>query len=110
MALLQGSSYYLPIKIVGANGTSITGDVVENVSFTIGGLTKGFADGVEFDKEKMAWIIPLTEDETFLFENTVEWQARFLFSDGRVDGTIPKTENVYDSINRVKLSKGDGDA
>ena len=39
MALLQGSSYVLPIKITEKSGQVVTGDVVVSNSFTIGDIT-----------------------------------------------------------------------
>lgn len=103
---LQGSSYNLPIQIIDAKGRIITNADVIEASFTIGNLTKNYKnDGtgeVDFDYVKNSWIIPLTQEETFNFKKgLVEWQARFLFSNGLVDGTRPKSENVFESINET---------
>lgn len=103
MALLQGSSYVLPIKITEKSGQVVTGDVVVSNSFTIGNITKEAV----YNSETQMWEVPLTEEETFGLDNkNVEWQARFKFVGGRVDGTVPKEEYVYQSVNKVKLSGG----
>lgn len=107
MALLQGSSYYLPIKITDQEGKVVTGDVVQKSTFTIGNITK---EGV-YNAETQMWEVPLSEEETFSLNNEIiDWQARFLFVDGTTDGTKPKGEYVYASVNKVRLSGGDGNA
>lgn len=107
MALLQGSSYYLPIKITDHEGKVVTGEIVQKNTFTIGNITK---EGV-YNGETHMWEVELTEDETFGLNNkAVEWQARFLFNDGTIDGTRPKLAYVYESINKEKLSGGNDNA
>lgn len=113
MAFLQGSSYELPIVVKDCNGEAITDEMVKKASFTIGEVTKEY-DGkngeVWFDIETQSWILPLTEEETFKFTKSVDWQARFLFNSGKTDGTIPKNEYVYDSINKTYFGNGGEDA
>lgn len=101
MAILQGSSYELPVVIKDSAGKVIDETMVARGSFTFGDLKKTFGDGGEvyYNGDIGAWIIPLSEEETFALRETVKWQARFLFFDGKVDGTVPKCEYVYDSIN-----------
>ena len=107
MALLQGSSYYLPIKITDKEGKVVTGEIVQKNTFTIGNITK---EGI-YNEETQMWEIPLSESETFALKNSaVEWQARFLFMDGSIDGTLPKQAYIYESVNKVKLSGGDDNA
>lgn len=108
MAILQGSSYEMPVVIRDSAGNVIDDTVVAKGSFTFGDLKKTYGDGgdVYFNPESGAWIIPLSEEETFSLKETVKWQARFLFFDGTVDGTVPKSEYVYDSINFDILGGG----
>lgn len=103
---LQGSSYNLPIQIKDLKGKIITNADVKEGSFTIDSLTKDYkSDGtgeVTFDYVKNCWIIPLTQEETFgLQKNQIEWQARFIFNNGLVNGTKTKNENVFKSINKT---------
>lgn len=111
MAILQGSSYKLPIRVVGLNGVVVSDVMVEKGVFTIGGLEKSYGDGGEvwYDSEKQAWILPLSEKETFGLKDVVDWQVRFLMVSGEVTGTVPKGEYVYDSIIKVELSGGGDD-
>ena len=113
MAFLQGSSYELPIKVADCSGNAINSEMVERASFTIGGITKEYGGDngeVWFNEDSQSWIVPLTEEETFKFTKSVDWQARFLFKSGKTDGTIPKNEYVYDSINKTYFGKGGEDA
>jgi hypothetical protein len=108
MAILQGSGYELPIRITSPDGRVITDADVVAGSFTFGELEKEYGEGGEvyFDGEQESWILPLSEEETFAMRGTVEWQARFLMVDGKPDGTIPKYENVYSSINKRRFTAG----
>lgn len=106
MALLQGSSYYLEFKITDTNGSLVTSDIVQKATFTLGDITKEDAD-IEFNAETGMWEVFLSEEETFaLVGGAVEWQARFLFTNGVVDGTATKRGFVYESKNKVRLSGG----
>lgn len=108
MAILQGSGYELPIRITDSEGRVITDADVVAGSFTFGELEKEYGEGGEvyFDAEQESWILPLSEEETFEMRGTVEWQARFLFVNGLPDGTKPKSENVYASINKRRFTGG----
>ena len=112
MAILQGSGYELPIMITDSEGRVITDADVVAGSFTFGELEKEYGEGGEvyFDSDKEMWILPLSEEETFAMNKTVEWQARFLMANGKPDGTIPKSENVYESINKRRFTGGGEDA
>lgn len=111
MAILQGSSYKLPIVIEDVNGEAIDESLIERAVFTFGEIKKEFGDGGEvyYDWDLGAWIMPLSEEETFALQRSVMWQARFLFKSGKVDGTVPKEEYVYESINHDILG-GEVDA
>ena len=111
MAILQGSSYKLPIVIRDCAGLAIVDKMVVKGSFTFGDIVKAYGEGSEdvvFDDEKGAFIVVLTEEETRKLQGTVQWQARFLFNNGEVGGTQPVSEYIYDSIDKTNLSGGDG--
>lgn len=110
MAILQGSSYRLPIKIRDCVGNLVTSDMVIKGSFTFGDITKAYGEGsneVSYDAEKGAFVVALSEDETKSFKGVVQWQARLVLKNGSIIGTQPRTEYVYDSINNVVLSGGE---
>lgn len=105
MALLQGNTYKLPVKI-----EQITNDNIGTVlrgKFTFDDLVKWYGneegDIVVWDDVRECFIVPLTQEETFAMNRSLTWQARFKFNDGQVDGTRPKTENVYNSIDKEEL-------
>ena len=108
MAILQGSGYELPIRITDSEGNVIGDADVVAGSFTFGELIKEYGEGGEvyYDKAQESWILPLSEAETFAMMGTVEWQARFLFKSGLPDGTVPKREDVYSSINKRRFTGG----
>ena len=113
MSFLQGSTYKLPVKIRDCGGNVVTDETVERASFTFDSIVKEYGvDGgdVVFDWESESWIVPLTEEETFALEKSVKWQARFLFKNGEVDGTEPKNQLVYDSIDKTRFTGGEEDA
>lgn len=96
--LLQGNTYELPIQIKDSSGNIITPDMITKAQFVIGKYEKFYGTDVTYDFLKKAFIIPLTEQETFDLKGTIEWQARFVFTTGQIDGTLPKKESVYNSI------------
>ena len=108
MAILQGSSYKLPVVIKSPKGEVITADMVKRASFTFADVTKLYGDGGEvyFDYETNEWIVPLSEEETFALRGMIKWQARFLFVDGSVDGMSPKSEDVSGSIDQTRFTAG----
>lgn len=104
MGILQGSTYELPIYITDIRDNVVTDENVISKTFTIGTITKTDED-ISFDKETNCWIVKLNEDETFsLNAGSIEWQARFKFVGGKIDGTGAVFDNVRKSINKVRLT------
>lgn len=108
MSMLQGNTYLMPIRICDADGGVVKGEQVEKGEFVFGDLVKFFGgDGeVVWDESREAFILPLSEEETFAFKGVVEYQGRVLLKDGSVCGSVPKSEDVYTSIGRTILSDG----
>jgi len=108
MPILQGNTYELPIQIKDSEGNFVTPEMIKKASFTFGKIEKNYGelDNVYYDYYQNAWILPLTENETFILKDEVKWQVRFLFIDETIDGTLPKTEYVYSSINKKILTGG----
>ncbi|MBQ2871597.1 hypothetical protein IJE86_07840 [bacterium] len=111
MAMLQGSSYGLPIVVRDASGAVIDEAKVKSGVFQVGELEKRYGDGGEvwYDAGRGCWVVPLSEAETFMLDGVIEWQARFLMENGEVAGTVPKSEFVYRSINKTELAGGGED-
>ena len=106
--MLQGSSYKLPIVIKDSNGNLVDDTMVTKGVFTIGNLEKaydGLVGEVSYDRDKGAWIVPLSEQDTFGMKGNIKWQVRFLFTNGEIEGTEPRFDNVVESINKTILSE-----
>lgn len=106
MAMLQGNSYELPIKISDRCGKVVNDTMVKSGVFSFGGIEKMFGEDGEvwYDNERECWVMPLSERETMELAKTVKWQAKFLLNNGMSKGTLPKSEYVYESIVKVDLS------
>lgn len=103
--ILQGSTYRLPIQVKDSSGKVITPDMITKAQFVVGDYEKFYPDVVDFDEDKKSFIFPLSEEETFALRGKVMWQVRFVFSNGAVDGTLPKVEDVSRSITTTILSE-----
>lgn len=109
MGILQGNSFTLPIKVKDCSGKYITASEIAKGQFIIDELEKYYDPEnngeVFWNDEKQSFMVPLSEDETFNFKDkTISWQVRFRFTDGTIDGTRPKKENVYESITEIRLN------
>ena len=105
MALRQGDSYNLPIKIL-IDSVILDMGLVDIVEFMFGDIRKVYGgtstDGVIYSVDH--FIVPLTQEETFsLKDKTVNYQARVKFTSGDVKGTSIKKCNLYDSISQEVL-------
>ena len=102
----KGNQFYLELQILDENNSLLEVAGVEKVQFNIGELTKEYSDDfkdVTYDEEINAFKIWLTEDETFNFKNNTKMEARVLFKNNVILGTLNEDVYVYDSIKKVKL-------
>ena len=109
MALLQGNTYLLPIRIEDCEGDIVRDEQVERGEFVVGEITKFYGVGGEvvWSEEQQAFIMPLTEQETFGFKKgAIKYQGRVYLKDGSVSGSVPTSEYVYESIGTTILSDG----
>lgn len=106
MAILQGNTYLLPVQVLDCDGAVIHVDQVEKGEFTFGDLVKLYGDNgdVSWDEALQAFIVPLTENETFAFKGVVAYQGRLLLKNGSVSGSVPTNEYIYESIGKTILS------
>lgn len=106
MALLQGNSYQLPIMVKNAKCEIVTPEDVARIQFIFGGVVKYYGGNgvVTYNEDTKCFIVPLTEEETFSFnDSTVQWQIRIKYKDGSIDGTVPKQERIYSTITTEML-------
>lgn len=99
---VQGNTYELPVKLSYKEGV-IDGQMVSEAEFTFGAIRKMYPDEVTYDAERQAFIVPLSQCETFLLQGNVKYQARVKFTDGAVKGTRIGCSKVYDSISKAVL-------
>lgn len=108
MALLQGNTYLKPVQVLDSNGNVIKANRVVKGEFVFGDLYKYYGDGGEvvWNEEANAFIVPLTEEDTFSLEGAVECQARLVLDDGSVSGSVPEGHYVYESKSKTRLTEG----
>lgn len=102
----KGNQFYLEIQILDENNSLLEINGVKKVQFNIGELTKEYNDSskdVSYDEETSAFKIWLTEDETFKFKKNTKLEARVLFKNDVILGTLIEDTYVYDSLKEVKL-------
>lgn len=100
MNLMQGNTYALPIKLKMC-GRYITPDDVDVVEFTFGNVVKNYPQHVSYSDG--AFILPLSQEETFALAGMIKYQTRVLFKDGQVKSTPVQNGNVSVSISKVVL-------
>lgn len=107
MALLQGNTYLKPVQVLDSNGNVIKANRVVKGEFVFGDLYKYYGDGGEvvWNNEANAFIVPLTEEDTFSLEGAVECQARLVLDDGSVSGSVPEGHYVYTSKSKTRLTE-----
>lgn len=67
MSFYQGDQYSFILKMeVGGNPIDIEG--IELIEFTIGSLSKNWPLQVTYDKDKKLFYFPVTQEETFKFD------------------------------------------
>jgi hypothetical protein len=103
--LHQGNTYELPIKLT-IDGTALTSEDVTTVEVSFetreGVLIKKYPDEATYNEG--AFIIPLTQEETFAMSGNLAYKARVLLADGKtVKCTGLHYGNVLRSISKVVL-------
>ncbi len=102
----QGDAYSLPVQIR-LGGAALDIDNVELVEFCVGGtLRKLFPEDVRYDNGTQTFYLPLTQGETFSFQENaaVQMDVRVKFLGGAVLGLRrPGTIAVRDAISEVTL-------
>lgn len=108
MAFLQGNTYLKPVQVLDGDGNVIKANGVVKGEFVFGDLYKYYGGGGEviWSSEANAFIVPLTEEDTFSLEGVVECQARLVLDDGSVSGSVPEGHYVYTSKSKTRLTEG----
>lgn len=104
IVMMQGDSYYIPFKFYDEDGTQITSDMVDDVEIVIDGVRKTLAeDEIEYDSEDDSFLWPLTQEESFSFDEFADIQARVRFTSGDVVGVAFGSAYVQESASKVEL-------
>ena len=102
----QGNQFYLEFQITDEEDKLIDISSVSKIQFTIGSIVKyydGTSTEVTYDEENKVFKIWITEDETFSLNNLEKMEARVLFKNDVIQGTIIIEEYVFDSLTKEKI-------
>ena len=102
----QGDSYRLPVKINTTDGDALNLNSVESVEFMLHRFRKVYPGDVDYMEEDEAFLVPLSQDETFsLKENTViELDIRVKYANGDVRGIpAPLEINIANALSTEVL-------
>lgn len=99
MSFYQGDQYSFILKMeVGGNPLDLEG--IELIEFTIGSLSKKWPLEVTYDQDKKVFYFPVTQEETFEFDQYEHYQARIKYIDGNVYGTPVNKININETLSR----------
>ena len=99
MEIMQGDQYTIGVVLKDDEGHAIT--EAEEVIITLGNISRGTSDGVFYDGS--AWILPLTQADTFTLPVVSRLQVRVKFSDGSVGGAKIGTVFVIPSAHKEEI-------
>lgn len=109
MSFLQGNTYLKPIQVLDESGKVVRADKVVKGEFVIGEIYKYYGEGgdVQWSMQEDAFIVPLTEEDTFLLkpDTTSEVQVRLLLDDGSVSGSLIERHYVYKTKSTTRLTE-----
>lgn len=99
LEILQGSAIPIAINLNDEEtGNPITSDDVSAMEIVIGNIRKTFPGSISFDAEQEAWIINLTQKETFSMSPMIyEPQCRVVLNNGYIPGT---------TLSKVRIIEG----
>lgn len=102
--MMQGDSFYLPIKLADENGTEITPAMLEDLEIVVGGIRKTIKSGnIVWDEERKLFLAELTQRDTFALRGEESVVARPKFNGGEVIGVNLGSVLFDKSVSRVVL-------
>ena len=108
----QGNQFYLETQLFDEDDNLLDISSIKKVQFNIGELTKTFDfsnEEVEYNEEIQTFRIWITEQESFKFENKIKIDARVLFKNDVIQGSMVEQLYVHDSLNEVYLDDSSKD-
>lgn len=104
----QGNQFYLELEIIDENDEKLNIDIVKKVQFNIDMLTKIYdGENEEVKYENGFFKVWLSEKETFNFKNKVKIEARVLFRNDLISGSIIEEKYFYDVLKQEVLDVED---
>ena len=98
----QGDQYNILLKLE-ANGQLMSLENIKLIEFTIANNSKTYPDTVQYDGENGVFLFPVTQEETFAFEEVESLQVRIKYNDNSVVRTNIVKFNVRDSLSKTIL-------
>lgn len=104
LKIYQGSTYRLPFKLK-ISGEYITPEDVKEIELSLGKILKvTYPEVITYDYENKCFILPLTQENTFLIKKVNEYQVRILFADGSVKSTDKIPTEIVTSLSKEVLT------
>ena len=101
--MMTGDSYNLPIQIETSMGFANMG-TFEDMEVMFGDVRKTISNGeIKYDDKKQAFLVPLSQKETFRQKSNVEIQIRVKFADGSVVGISAGEYSIEKATSKVVL-------
>ena len=98
----QGDQYNILLKLE-VNGQLMSLENIKLIEFTIANNSKTYPDTVQYDGENGVFLVPVTQEETFAFEEVESLQVRIKYNDNSIVGTNIVKFNVRDSLSKTIL-------
>lgn len=108
----QGNQFYLETQLCDEDDNLLDISSIKKVQFNIGELTKTFDfsnEEVEYNEESQTFRIWITEQESFDFENKIKIDARVLYKNNTIDGSLIEQIYFHNSLNEVLLDDSSQD-
>lgn len=101
--MMQGDSYKLPIQINTAEGALVP-DMIEDIEVFVGQIRKTYRNGeITYDEEQTAFLVDLSQKETFRLRGKEKVQARVKFTEDDVVGVDLGELDIANATSKVVL-------
>lgn len=102
MTLGQGNAYNLKVALQ-VNGEGIDTTALKQIEFMFDTVRKTYGGEGTVTYDSGEFIVPLSQEETFVFNKMIQYQARVLWNNGLVSKAGPYTADISESISQVVL-------
>lgn len=102
--MYQGDQYPVPVYIT-SQGTYLDLSEISTVEITLHNITKRYPDEITYDSDMGAFLMPITQEESFSFpvKKRLYAQSRVLYNDGTVYATTPIDFFIGESLSKEEL-------